>query len=80
MTVKVKYGDYVGDHKLYVVKGKGTSLLGGDWLKHICLDWANIKMLSMERSLLALKELSDKYAEVFRIAWAPGSRFMLNGA
>ena len=28
MTVKGKYGDYVGNHKLYVVKGKGTSLLG----------------------------------------------------
>ena len=66
MTVKVKYGDYVGYHKLYVVKGKGPSLLGRDWLKHIRLDWANIKMLSMENSPPALKELSDKYAEVFQ--------------
>ena len=66
MTVKVKYGDYVGDHKLYVVKGKGASLLGRDWLKHIRLDWANIKMLSIEGSLPALKELSDRYAEVFQ--------------
>ena len=28
MTVKVKYGNYVSDHKLYVVKGRGPSLLG----------------------------------------------------
>ena len=65
MTVKVKYVGYVGNHKLYVVKGKWPSLLGKDWLKYIRLDWADIKMLSMESSPLALKEPTDRYAEVY---------------
>ena len=65
MTVKVKYVGYAGNHKLFVVKGKWPSLLGKDWLKYIRLDWADVKMLSMESSPLALKEPTDRYAEVY---------------
>ena len=47
-------------------QGEVCWLCGRDWLKHICLDWANIKMLSMESSPPALKEFTDRYAEVFQ--------------
>ena len=42
MEVEVRYGDYTGLHKLYAIKGKGSSLLGRDWLKDLPLDWASI--------------------------------------
>lgn len=32
MEVQVKYANYVGKHVLYVVSGKGPTLLGQDWL------------------------------------------------
>ena len=37
MQVQVKYGDYAGEHKLSVIKGVGSSLMGRDWLQDICL-------------------------------------------
>jgi len=51
---EVKYHDYMGNHKIYAVKGKGPSLL----VKHIHLDWASIKRLSTSGT--------DQYAEVFQ--------------
>lgn len=66
MSVRVRYGDYMGDHKLHVVKGSGPPLLGRDWLKSIRLDWVNIKRLSVERHSSAVKELISRYSEVFQ--------------
>ena len=66
MSVRVGYKDYVGEHKLYVVKGSGPPLLGRDWLKNIRLDWVNIKRLSAESHSSAVKELISHYSEVFQ--------------
>lgn len=65
MEVQVKYGEYTGHHKLYVVRGKGPPLLGRDWLKHLRLDWASVRMLSASRNTQIVEELTGKYAEVF---------------
>ena len=35
MQVQVRYGDHVGEHKLFVVKGVGSTLIGRDWLQDI---------------------------------------------
>ena len=48
-----------------VVKGKGLSLLGRDWLSHIYLDWASIKLLGKEGTP-AVSKLVEEYAEVFK--------------
>lgn len=46
MEVQVKYGNYVGNHVLYVVSGlvsgNGPALLGQDWLMTIRLDWYSL--------------------------------------
>ena len=65
MSVQVKYGGYVGQQQLYIVKGRGPSLLGRDWLSHIRLDWASIKLLAKEGTP-AVSELVEEYAEVFK--------------
>lgn len=66
MSVRVRYGDYVGEHKLNVAKGSGPPLLGRDWLKNIRLDWMNIKRFSAEGHSSDVKELINRYSEVFQ--------------
>ena len=46
MEVKVRHRGYEGTHTLYVVKGKGPSLLGRNWLSHIQLDEVKIQQTS----------------------------------
>ena len=61
MSVEVKYNHYVGTHNLTVVKGKGSSLLGRDWLKMIHIDWASIKAVEPTGTVpYALKEKIGK--------------------
>lgn len=43
-----------------VVKGTGPSLLGENWLKHLRLDWKDV------RNVDPLKSLLDKYAKVYK--------------
>jgi len=38
MVVQVKYGEYEGALKLYVVEGAGPTLMGLNWLQQIHLD------------------------------------------
>ena len=42
ISVQVSYGTQSGAYVLYVVKGTGVNLLGGNWLRHIRLDWKKI--------------------------------------
>ena len=42
--VQVRYGNYVGKHNLYVIKGNGPSLFGRDWLSKIIIDWQNLRV------------------------------------
>ena len=41
-TVPVKYDDYCGTLKVYVVNGTGTNLIGLNLLQHIHLDWNSL--------------------------------------
>ena len=68
MSVEVKYNHYVGTHTLTVVKGKGSSLLGRDWLKMIHIDWASIKAVEPT----AIDDMMLKYSDIF----APGTGTM----
>jgi len=63
-SVLVRYGKYKGTHKLYVVEGKGPTLLGRDWLRSIHLDWASIKSVSGVDS--NVDKVVGKYPEVFQ--------------
>ena len=45
--VEVRYGRQVEQLPLYVVKGKGPSLMGRNWLHHIKLNWQSLKMASL---------------------------------
>ena len=66
MEVEVRYGGYTGHHKLYVVRGKGPPLLGRNWLQHIRLDWASVRLMSAKSSSQAVEEMTRKYPEVFQ--------------
>ena len=44
MDVRVQYGDQCKMLPLLVINGEGPSLLGRDWLKHIQLNWHEIKV------------------------------------
>ena len=66
VTVDVSYGSQNGSYTLYVVKGRGTSLLGRDWMKHIRLDWKSIASTVNSVTSPCYQPLLDKYAEVFK--------------
>ena len=65
LEVKVRHRGYEGNHTLYVVRGKGPSLLGRNWLSHIQLDWAKIRRVHSQDVHSAVEELLDKYNDVF---------------
>ena len=54
---------------LYVIKNKGPSLMGRDWLHKICLDWCLIKSLQASLATSSpnkhLDVMLDKYSVVF---------------
>ena len=74
LPVEVRYGDYVGTHKLRVVRGNVLNLLRRDWLEHIRLDWSSIKALNVHNSSLSVQQLIKKHAPVFE----PGLGTMKN--
>ena len=47
LMVEVRYGRQVEQLPLYVVKGKGPSLMGRNWLHHIKLNWQSLKLASL---------------------------------
>ena len=61
LDVSVQYGEQESQLLLIVVKGKGPSLFGRDWLKVIKLDWQGI--YSLQES--PLDTLLSQYQEVF---------------
>ena len=66
VAVDVSYGSQNGSYTLYVVKGRGTSLLGRDWMKHIRLDWKSIASTIKSVTSPCYQPLLDKYADVFK--------------
>ena len=65
MPVSVQYGKQTADSVLIVVAGDGTSLLGRSWLKHLRLDWKNIRKIPTEKRT-NLSQLLAKHAEIFK--------------
>ena len=46
INVEVHYKQQKESLKLTIISGKGSSLLGRDWLQHLKLDWGEIKSAS----------------------------------
>ena len=65
MEVKVKYGDYVRDLDLFVVKGTASSLMGRNWLQHICLDWKSLGIGKVQGGCLSLTQILRENNELF---------------
>jgi len=66
MTVKVKNGEYVNTHELYVVESSGPSLLGRAWLETLRLDWQSLRVDSVTGSAPeSLEAVLWKHAEMF---------------
>lgn len=64
---KVTYEDQTADLPLIVVKGKGPSLCGRNWLQQIKLNWRMIKTVSEHtQPPKSIPEVIAKYSEVFR--------------
>ncbi len=62
MQVEVRYGKQREVLTLFVVEGKGPSLVGRDWLGKIRLDWNSITMVSSHNRVEALLQ---KFPQVF---------------
>ena len=50
---------------LYVVGGKGPTLIGQNWLEHIRLDWKKIGKLNIVPAAVNLESLLANHAEIF---------------
>ena len=68
MEVEVRYGEQSAVITLHVVEGVGANLLGRDWLGVLKLDWASIRMTSVDSSQKRVEALLHKYQEVFKEA------------
>ena len=66
-TVQVKYGDYCGTLKVYLVNGTGPNLIGLNWLQHIHLDWKSLGMTMMKNKPQFLSQILKQYQEVFKM-------------
>ena len=62
VTVDVSYKTQAVRLPLIVVEGSGPSLLGRNWLKHIVLDWQEIRYLSN----MPLQAMLDNHRSVFQ--------------
>ncbi len=60
----VKHNEQAACLPLIVIKGKGPSLLGRDWLSALRLDWKEIFKVKTETS--ALVSVLEKHSEIFQ--------------
>ena len=60
MQVHVRYGDYAGEQKLFVIKGGKTSLMGWNWLQDIRLDWKSLGVARIQSGSLCLADILRK--------------------
>ncbi|KAJ0056475.1 hypothetical protein NL108_008034 [Boleophthalmus pectinirostris] len=65
LVAPVKYEDQAVELPLLVVKGRGASLCGRNWLRQLKLNWKMMKYVSVTKPQ-TIKDLIDKYSEVFR--------------
>ena len=66
IAVEVCYQQHCHQLSLIVVKGKGHSLFGRDWLMHFQLDWKTIGLVTLENASAKVNVLLKKYEEVFK--------------
>ena len=60
------YGEYMSQHKPYVVGRKDPPLLGCDWLQLFHLDWTSIHLMVNEGKSQVTEKLINMYSEVFQ--------------
>ena len=65
-TVQVKYGDYCGTLKVYVVNGTGANLMGLNWLQHSRLDWKSLGVAVVKNKPQSVSDILEEYQVVFR--------------
>jgi len=65
MEVQVKYGQYAENHKLFVIKGAGSSLMGRDWLQYIHLYWKSLGVGKVYGSSVSLDQILRDNRELF---------------
>ena len=63
ISVDVSQPSYSGRLTRHVVPGSGSTLLGSDWLKHACLDWASMSMATIP---VAVGHFLSRFLEVFQ--------------
>ena len=67
MDVQVNCGNHSAKLLLYVVKGKGPSLIvGRDWLEKIRFDWKAIGLAMVQRRTSTVGAVLDNHAEVIQ--------------
>jgi len=64
IEVPVKYGDQAADLQLMIVEGEGPTLMGRDWLRHLCLDWAQLSNITPDHRS-ELNELLHAHSGLF---------------
>lgn len=62
VKVNIAYGSQAAEARLLMVKGKGPSLLGRDWLSKIQLNWGEIRLIKG----LCARDVVARYPEVFK--------------
>ena len=65
LNALVKYEAQSTDVPLVVVKGSGPSLLGRNWLEHICLNWKKLQV-NYTAKYRMLEEILEKHKVLFR--------------
>ena len=65
MTAMVQYNAQSCTLPLIVVAGKGPTLLGRDWLRHLQLDWKAIGLSTLDGGWAQVQALIHKYPDVF---------------
>ena len=66
MPATVTYGEQKCSLTLTVVAGRGSCLLGRDWLSKLRLDWKTIGSVRLSQGKVQLNNLLKKYDSVFR--------------
>lgn len=71
VDVNVEYTGQRHTLPLHVIRDKGPTLIGRDWLQHIRLDWSTVHKLDKDRPSTvncstAVAELCSKYSDLFK--------------
>ena len=65
-AILVKYGNFCGTLKVYMVNGTGPNLIGLNWLQHIRLDWKSLGVAMVKNKPQSLSKILEQlYQEMF---------------